>query len=122
MIDQNIGLREIKWIKFTCHPKQRLPNHISIIARTINNQPVSGRQLVRELSSKGIFTSSGSACSSMKSGKSSILQAIKVDPKDLGSSLRISLGNWIENLDSQAISNILEASIEKINKENHYAK
>ena len=107
-------LLNIKGISLTGHPENRLPNLISLIVCSKNNIPISGRMLVRELSNYGIFVSSGSACSSAKKSSSSVLEAINIDKKLIHSSLRISLGCWLTDLDCDYITNIMSKTIEKI--------
>ncbi len=107
-------LFKLNGLSSTGHPVNRLPNLISLIACSQKNIPVSARRLVRELSSKGIYVSSGSACSSNKNKTNSILEAIKIDHKFIDSSLRISLGNWLTELDVTYISKTISTTIEKI--------
>ena len=87
---------------------------ISFIVSSKNDLPISGRKLVRELSNQGIFVSSGSACSSAKKNYSSVLQAINIDKRYFQSSLRISLGSWLTDLDFGYITNTITKTIEKI--------
>ena len=107
-------LLNIKGISLTGHPEHRLPNLISLIVCSKNNIPISGRMLVRELSNYGIFVSSGSACSSAKNNSSSVLKAINIDNKLIKSSLRISLGSWLTELDYDYITNTISNTIEKM--------
>ena len=107
-------LLNIQGISLTGHPDNRLPNSISLIICSKNNIPISGRMLVRELSNYGIFVSSGSACSSARKNSSGVLEAINIDKKLIKSSLRISLGSWLTELDSDYITNTISNTIEKI--------
>lgn len=78
-------------------PDDRLPNHIALLLTNRAGHPLSGRQMVRELSRRGIAVSSGSACSSGQSSDSPILTAMGVDRHRRQSGLRLTLGGWIED-------------------------
>ena len=77
-------------------PEDRLPHHLSLLVSDHNGQPVSGRQLVRSLDACGLAVSSGSACSSGKDSDSPVLAAMGLPSMMRRSSIRISLGPWIE--------------------------
>lgn len=72
------------------HPTKRLPINANFCF-----QFIEGEALVLRLSMKGIFASTGSACSSKSLEPSHVLQAIGLSPEDAHSSLRLTLG--IEN-------------------------
>ncbi|MCD6448298.1 MAG: cysteine desulfurase NifS [Thermoplasmata archaeon] len=80
----------------TGHPTKRLPNHASFYFRGIE-----GESLVLMLDSKGIATSTGSACSSKKLQPSHVLLATGIKPEDAHGSLRVTLGreNTEEEID-----------------------
>ena len=98
-------------IKFTGHPKRRLKNHISMLVASTNNNPLSGRAIVRELSKNGIYASSGTACSSGQSVDSRVLTAMNIPPEWRQSGLRFSLGSWLNEEDIITIPDILRTSI-----------
>ncbi|KGG15272.1 MULTISPECIES: cysteine desulfurase family protein [unclassified Prochlorococcus] len=111
------SLLKIEHLDFIGDKLNRLPNHISFIVKSKTNQPISARRLVRELSEKGIFVSSGSACSSNSIPKNNVLKSMGIDPKLYGSSIRISLGNWIENLDTNSLRLTISSTIEHISNQ-----
>tara|TARA_B100001094_G_scaffold329058_1_gene390973 strand:- start:2575 stop:3111 length:537 start_codon:yes stop_codon:yes gene_type:complete len=78
-------------------PKNRLPHHLSLLVSDYNGKPVSGRGLVRCLDACGLAVSSGSACSSGKDSDSPVLVAMGTPVTMRRSSIRISLGPWIEH-------------------------
>jgi len=80
----------------TGHPTKRLPNHASFYFRGIE-----GESLVLMLDSKGIATSTASACSSKKLQPSHVLLATGIKPEDAHGSLRVTLGreNTEEEID-----------------------
>ncbi|WP_066907531.1 MULTISPECIES: cysteine desulfurase family protein [unclassified Synechococcus] len=84
-------------------PEDRLPHHLSLLVNDHNGQPVSGRRLVRTLDACGLAVSSGSACSSGKDSDSPVLAAMGLPNTMRRSSIRISLGPWIERKDLDGI-------------------
>lgn len=83
------------------HTSERLPHHISLLVGTPKGVPLSGRRLVQALWREGYAVSSGSACSSSRSGvsgaarPSAVLSAMGYSDSDAASGLRISLGPWL---------------------------
>ena len=69
------------------HPKKRLPINAHFCFRFIE-----GESLVLRLSGKGVYASTGSACSSKSLKPSHVLLAIGLPPEDAHSSLRLTLG------------------------------
>jgi cysteine desulfurase len=66
--------------------KNRIYNNLNI-----SFYGIEGESIVMLLSKKGIFVSTGSACSSNKLTESHVLKAIDVDPLHLNGSIRITL-------------------------------
>ncbi len=104
-------LVDIRGVKLTGDPTNRLNHHISLIVGDENNIPVSGRTLVRELSKLGVSASSGSACSSGVMKDSYVLQAMGIDSKWLRSGLRFTLGPWLNDSDLCDVPEILQEAI-----------
>jgi cysteine desulfurase len=94
----------------------RLPHHISLLVSDGSGRPVDGRELVRHLWQEGIAISSGSACSSSRGG-STVLQALGYSPAEAASSIRISLGPWIEPADLQRVPLALERARQRCGPE-----
>tara|TARA_B100000579_G_scaffold158154_1_gene128654 strand:- start:13166 stop:14347 length:1182 start_codon:yes stop_codon:yes gene_type:complete len=105
------NLIDNKQLTFIGHKNERLPNNLSFLCHTKSNIPIKGREVVRELSKKGVYTSSGSACSSSFLGPNPILQAINVDRSLQECGLRISIGPWINNNDISSVSNIINETL-----------
>ena len=80
-------------------PENRLPNHISILVGTSAGRPLSGREIVRNLSNLGIACSSGSACRSGLLQDSPVLEAMGVDQSWRQSGVRMTLGPWLKDTD-----------------------
>ncbi|MCT0214785.1 aminotransferase class V-fold PLP-dependent enzyme [Synechococcus sp. CS-1330] len=89
----------------------RLPHHLSLLVASEAGLPLSGRNLVRELSRQGFALSSGSACSSSGSAASPVLRALGYSESDAASGLRISLGPWHRAADLDALVQALQMAL-----------
>ena len=89
----------------------RLPHHLSLLVASEAGLPLSGRNLVRELSRQGFALSSGSACSSSGSAASPVLRALGYGEADAASGLRISLGPWHRAADLEALVQALQMAL-----------
>ena len=94
-------------------PEVRLPHHLSLLVSDHDGTPVSGRRLVRSLDACGLAVSSGSACSSGKDSDSPVLTAMALPKAMRRSSIRISLGDWIEHKDLDVIVERFQAGLEQ---------
>lgn len=95
-------------------PEQRLPHHISLLARGSGGEPLSGRQLVRALWRHGLATSSGSACSSGSTatglGASPVLEAMGYSAAAAAAGVRLSLGPWLDAASLERVPAALAAA------------
>ncbi len=103
-----------KQLTFIGPDKKRLPNNLSFLCHTQSKIPIKGRDIVRLLSKHGVYTSSGSACSSSSQGPNPILVAINVDKSLQESGLRITIGPWISNDDINSVSNIIYETLQSL--------
>ena len=103
-----------KQLTFIGPENERLPNNLSFLCHTEAMNPIKGRDVVRLLSKHGVYTSSGSACSSSIKGPNPILEAINVDKSLRQSGLRITIGPWITNDDINSVSNIISESLKSL--------
>ena len=103
-----------KQLTFIGSQKERLPNNLSFLCHTESMIPIKGREIVRLLSKQGVYTSSGSACSSSSQGPSPTLVAINADKSLQESGLRITIGPWISNNDINTVSNIIFKSLQSL--------
>ena len=71
------------------HPTARLPNNVNIIVDFVD-----GEAMLLLLDQKGIYASTGSACSSADLGASHVLLALGLAAYQAHGSLRFSLGKW----------------------------
>lgn len=93
------------------HPEKRLVNNANF-----RFNGVEGESLLLSLDEKGIASSTGSACSSMKLKASHVLTAIGLNPVEAHGSLRFSLGreNTIDEV--KYVSKIVPEVVEKLRK------
>ena len=93
------------------HPVKRLVNNANF-----RFNGVEGESLLLSLDEKGIATSTGSACSSMKLKASHVLTGIGLDPVEAHGSIRFSLGR--ENTDEEVnyVSKIVPEIVYKLRK------
>tara|TARA_Y100001968_G_scaffold97185_1_gene87169 strand:- start:166 stop:1344 length:1179 start_codon:yes stop_codon:yes gene_type:complete len=103
-------LTEIKGVRIVGNnfDSNRIPNHISILVSDKYGKPLSSRDLVRDLSTRGVYVSSGSACTSTNTNVNDTLKAMNYDDNWLGSCLRISTGEWIDQTRLVRIAEIFE--------------
>lgn len=102
---------EIEEAYLTGHPIKRLPNNASFYFKGIE-----GESLVLLLDSKGIATSTGSACSSKKLQASHVLIAIGVKPEDAHGSLRVTLGRENSKEEIEYFIEVLPETINELRK------
>jgi len=100
--------KEIKGVSINGGIKNRLPNNINI---SIDN--VEGESLVLTLDSKGIYCSTGSACSSTEIKPSYVLTNIGVSAEKSHCSIRFSLGRYNKKSD---IDYTVKCLVECVNK------
>lgn len=81
------GLLKIPKSRLNGHPKQRLPNNVNV-----SFLDVEGEAMLLYLNEKGIYASTGSACTSQSLETSHVLAAIGLPYEASHGSLRFSLG------------------------------
>lgn len=89
-------LERIPHVQLTGHPTKRLPNSASFVIHYIE-----GEAMLLNLDLKGIWASSGSACTSASLAPSHVLTAMGYPPEIAHGSLRLTLGkeNTAEEID-----------------------
>lgn len=87
--------------------KQRLPNNVNVSFKNID-----GEMLMLALNQKGIAVSTGSACTTSKTGPSHVMEAIK-NPRNWGN-LRISLGRETTKSDLYQTLLALKSEVKKL--------
>lgn len=81
--------KRIEYIYLNGHPEKRLPNNINFSVEFIE-----GEGMLLFLDEKGIYVTSGSACTSKSLKMSHILSAIKVDPSIAQGSITMTLSKY----------------------------
>lgn len=82
---------------------------------SVSFKNVRGEVLVHFLEMKGVYVSTGSACSS-RSKTNRILEAIKLDPEYVDGTIRISLGHFNSTEEVEYVVENIKKSVEEIRK------
>ncbi|MBI4100911.1 cysteine desulfurase [Candidatus Microgenomates bacterium] len=80
-------IKTIANVRLNGDHKQRLPNNINLSIEGVN-----GESLVHHLDAAGILVATGSACSANNEKSSHVLLALGLKPRQVNSSVRITLG------------------------------
>ncbi len=105
------GVLKVENSHLNGHPKIRLPNNANFWFSFIE-----GEALVVELSSHGIYGSTGSACSSATLEPSHVLTAIGLKHEEAHGSLRLSLGKENTKADIDYTLKVLPKVVERLRK------
>lgn len=104
------GIKEkIDHVLFNGEPETGLPNIVNVSFRDVD-----GDALVMALDTKGIFVSTGSACSSGSSEPSHVLKAMGRDSRWAGGSIRFSLGRLNKEEDIDYVLSVLPEAVESL--------
>jgi len=93
------------------HPTKRLPNNVSI-----SFLDVEGESILLHLNEKGIYVSTGSACSSQKLEVSHVLKAIGLKPEVAHGTIRFSFGKRTTEEDVDYVLEVLPGIIKSLRK------
>ena len=104
-------LSEVEESYLNGHPTKRLPNNINFRFTSIE-----GESLVLHLDSKGIASSTESACSSKNQEPSHVLTALGLENVDAYGSLRLTLGKENKKEEIDYIVESVKESVEKLRK------
>jgi cysteine desulfurase len=91
------ALGAVDGVEVTGHPKQRLPNHLSVVARETD-----GTAVALALDLEGIAVSTGSACTSGSAEVSHVLTAMGYPDEEARGSLRLTVGRTTSDEDVDA--------------------
>lgn len=105
------GLLKIKDVGLNGSKTKRLCNNVNFSFNDVEGESV-GAYLERE----GIYTSTGSACSSHSKASSHVLKAIGLNDKQVNSSLRISLSKYTTEEEINFVLERLPKIIEKLRR------
>jgi cysteine desulfurase len=96
-------------VEMTGHPRERLPGHLSIVARDTDGGSVS---LALDL--EGICTSTGSACTTGSPEVSHVLTAMGYPEEEARGALRISMGRTTTEEEVARAEGIIPETIERM--------
>jgi cysteine desulfurase len=96
-------------VELTGHPRDRLPNHLSIIVRD-----AEGEAVVMALDLDGVCASTGSACTSGSTEPSHVLTAMGFPDDEARGALRLSLGRTTTPEEIERAAAIIPAAIERV--------
>lgn len=108
-------LQDLTTLKLTGDPIHRLPHHASFCLMTA--QPISGRDMVKQMNAAGIGISAGSACHSGKLQPSPVLTAMGYEPTLAQSGLRITVGQATTMADIDWVAIALRQIVLRISTE-----
>lgn len=91
-------------------------NVISPYILNVSFEPIRSEVLLHTLEDKGIYVSSGSACSSNHPGLSYVLESLHFTKDRINSSIRFSFDEFILKEDIDYVINVLTESIPKLKK------
>ena len=101
----------------TGHPEQRLPGHASFIAEYIE-----GESMLLLLAAKGIYSASGSACSSKALKSSPILLSIGIPTHSAQGSVVFTLGEGTTEQDIDYLNEVFPQIISRLREISPYSK
>jgi cysteine desulfurase len=101
----------------TGHPEHRLPNHASFVVEYIE-----GEAMLLLLAAKGIYTASGSACSSKALKSSPVLLSLGIPVQLAQGSVVFTLGEGTSEEDIHYCNEVFPKVIEQLRKISPYAK
>lgn len=108
--DYFIGeLLKIKGTRLNGHPDKRLPNNINV-----SFDAIEGEAMILYLDAKGIYVSSGSACTSRALDPSHVILATGADSEVAHSSVRFTLGRKTTKADIEYVLKVLPAIAERL--------
>ncbi|MEA2071154.1 MAG: cysteine desulfurase NifS [Asgard group archaeon] len=103
--------------KLNGHRKKRLPHNANFIFKYIE-----GEALILRLDDKGIFASTGSACSTQSLRASHVLLAIGLRPEIAHGSLRLTLGRWTTENEIDYVLDVLPNVVKDLRKLSAFTK
>ncbi len=101
--------RKIEYVYLNGHPVKRLPNNVNF-----SIEFVEGEGMLLFLDQKGIYVTSGSACTSRALKSSHVLQAIGVDPAIAQGSILITLSKYNTMEDVEYLLNEFPPIVQKL--------
>ncbi|PKM91416.1 cysteine desulfurase NifS [Candidatus Falkowbacteria bacterium HGW-Falkowbacteria-1] len=100
--------KKIKNIKLNGSLRDRTPNNLNIMFESIE-----GEAILIDLSLKGIYVSTGSACSAQNLKVSSVIKAIGVSDEYMNSNIRFTFGRYNNEME---VKYVIKKLIETVNR------
>jgi cysteine desulfurase len=111
------GSLSVDRVFLTGHPDQRLPHHASFVVEYIE-----GEAMLLLLASKGVYTASGSACSSKALKSSPVLLSLGIPVHLAQGSVVFTMGEGTTEEDVHYCNEVFPQIIEQLRKISPYAK
>jgi len=111
------NLLKVSDSKLNGHPTQRLPHNVNVIFKYIE-----GEALILRLDARGIYGSTGSACSTKKLEASHVLLAIGLRHEVAHGSLRLTLGRWTTDKEIDYVSKVVPEVVEQLRAMSAFTK
>lgn len=89
--------------------EKRLPNNVNMYFKGIEGEALAGY-----MERKGIYTSTGSACSSKSLEPSHVLTALGMEPEQANSSIRMTLSRFTTEEDIKYVASKMEGIVKKL--------
>ncbi len=96
-------------VEATGHPRERIPNHLSVIVRDAD-----GQSLVTALDLEGVACSSGSACATGSTEPSHVLTAMGYPPEEARGALRLTLGRTTTEDEIETAVRVVPATVARL--------
>ncbi|HII17699.1 TPA: cysteine desulfurase [Candidatus Woesearchaeota archaeon] len=103
------GVLAISGSRLNGHPANRLANNVNVSFAGIN-----GEELLAMLNGKGVYCSTGSACSAKKAEASHVLKAIGLDINRFPSTIRLTLSRFTTKEEIERAIAIITASVQEL--------
>lgn len=101
--------KKIKNISLNGDDKKRTPNNLNIMFKG-----VEGEAILMDLSLKGVYVSTGSACSAQNLKVSSVITAMGIDPKYMNSNVRFTWGRYNNKKEIDYVISKLVKTVERL--------
>lgn len=111
------NLLKVSDSKLNGHPTYRLPHNVNVIFKYIE-----GEALILRLDARGIYGSTGSACSTKKLEASHVLLAIGLRHEIAHGSLRLTLGRWNTDKEIDYVSKVVPEVVEQLRAMSAFTK
>ena len=102
-------LKSIPKTRLNGHPTERLPNNVNI-----SIMDIEGEAMILYLDARGVYASTGSACTSASLDPSHVILALGMPYEVAHGSVRFTLGRSTTSADIDYVLNVLPPLVEKL--------